>query len=129
ALAPEVRDLLEDDHLFVAAHHVHFEHHNTAGIRNHLPQSWHGCNVRPGWSRCPKEQKRNADEALEKSRENNGACHGSPLFELDSGSMIGNLSVVARTDSFHPVSDSSRVKVPGTVMSWARTEPMNQLAQ
>jgi hypothetical protein len=50
-------------------------------------------------------------------------------LDFDSGSTIGNFSVVARTDSFHPVRDRSKVKVPGTAVSLARTEPMNQLAQ
>src|SRR5262249_41092370 len=55
SFALEVGDLLEDDHLLVPAYLVHFEHHDIAGIRNDLPQSWHGCNVRPGWGGCAKE--------------------------------------------------------------------------
>src|SRR5215831_1307056 len=63
AFALEVGNLLEDDHLLVPAHLVHFEHHDIAGIRNDLPQSWHGCNVRPGLSGSPKEEEHHVNQA------------------------------------------------------------------
>src|SRR5262249_19624161 len=48
-LALEVGDLLVNDDLLFAAHLVHLEHDDIAGIEGDLAQGGHGAKVGPGW--------------------------------------------------------------------------------